>query len=343
MPRRWSTRVQQNASVTTGLYVVGVGRSGTSVATRICATLGLRLPHATDIIPADSGNPTGYWESNSLTGLNDRLLARLGGTWWQPPPGLDEYSLAGLDDEVERAAEAFHDSFGETGGWVWKDPRLTVLLPFWERVNGPGPVLVPFRQPQAVARSIAARDGLTYGQCLGIWSTHTRLMIKMLAGRPVLFSAYEELVGDPRKWSEQLRSFCHEAGLTGLSAPEPLDLLSHRLVPPRSDSDGPLGEEQQQLADIVRDLAGAHARFPDVALPPPSREPTGNVSPRRRYPVESPARRPGSDAGRPANRAGPRRVRLRPTRRPRTWRARRFRGAPTACARRRGAVRRSTR
>ncbi len=262
------TAAQKVNLVTRGLYVVGVGRSGTSVATRICATIGLRLPRATDIIPADSGNPSGYWESGSLTAFNDRLLSRLGGNWWQPPPALDARALADLDDEVDAAARIFRDSFGEVGGWVWKDPRLTVVLPFWERVNGHSPVLVPFRQPQAVARSIAARDGATYAQGLEIWSTHTRIMIKMLAGKPVLISAYEELLGDPQKWSEQLRSFCDASGLTGLSAPEPFELLRNRLVPPRSESEGPLSTEHQQLADIVRNLAGAHARFPAVDLPP---------------------------------------------------------------------------
>lgn len=257
----------QDFSVTTGLYVVGVGRSGTSIATRICATLGLRLPHSADIIPADAGNPNGYWESNALTAFNDRLLTRLRGNWWQPPPGLDEHSLAELDDEVAGAAQVFRDSFGDAGGWVWKEPRLTVLLPFWEQIIGPSPVLVPFRRPQAVARSIAARDGLTYGQSLEIWTKHTRILLEMLAGKPVLFAAYEELVDDPYTWSEQLRSFCGDAGLTELSAPEPPGRLGDRLVTPRSDSDGPLSTEQQELADIVRDLAGPHARFPDVDLP----------------------------------------------------------------------------
>ena len=260
--------------MTTGLYVVGVGRSGTSVATRICATIGLRLPRSTDIIPADSGNPHGYFESHSLTALNDRLLTRLGGNWWQPPPGLDSQSLAVLDDEVAAAARVFRDSFGETDGWVWKEPRLTVLLPFWEQIVGPNPVLVPFRQPQAVARSIAARDELTYGQSLEIWTKHTRILLEMLAGKPVLFAAYEELIADPHAWSEQLRSFCDASGLTGLSAPEPAGKLSNKVVRPRSDSDGPLSTEQQQLADLVSDLAGAHAVFPEIELPPrmPSNE-----------------------------------------------------------------------
>ena len=61
-----------------GVFVLGMHRSGTSVATRLINLLGVPAPIEEDLLPPDRGNPTGYWESSSLVAYNDRLLEVLG-------------------------------------------------------------------------------------------------------------------------------------------------------------------------------------------------------------------------------------------------------------------------
>ena len=53
--------------------VVGCGRSGTSLAAGILAESG--CDPGADLVPADSGGPTGFFESRQLNAINERLLA----------------------------------------------------------------------------------------------------------------------------------------------------------------------------------------------------------------------------------------------------------------------------
>lgn len=252
-----------------GLLVIGVGRSGTSIATQLGSTLGLRPPNEADLMPGNYANPTGYWESTSLAAFNDELLARWGSTWWTPPPVVISARIEELSGgELWRAQHLFRMAFGCDPGWIWKDPRLTVLLPFWERAIGINPILVPSRDPLAVAHSIAVRDGLQVEQSLAIWECHTRLLLRALHGRRALITNYDGLRSNPQSWRETLRLFCMEAGLAVTPPTEPAEPMLIQSKNARASC--ALNPWQQSLADFVRGLEGSHSEFPDVTLPDPS-------------------------------------------------------------------------
>src|SRR5690606_24047851 len=109
-------------------------RSGTSALVQLLAALGLDPGADDELIGAHESNPTGHWEVQRLTDFNDSLLAHLGGRW-SGPPALDHAGLvdlaAGAWGERARflAAECLR---GER--WVWKDPRVCLLAPFWQAV-----------------------------------------------------------------------------------------------------------------------------------------------------------------------------------------------------------------
>lgn len=244
-----------------GLFVVGVGRSGTSTATAFAEFAGLRLPN--DDLPADEWNPDGYLESRSLIIFNDRLLAASGQTWLKPcrvdRDYVTEYHCK------HSAARAFRSVFGTGSGWVWKDPRLSILLPFWDQVLGMQPLLVPYREPVAVAASISRRDKLNMDVSLAIWERHSRQMLTSIAAHPVLFTAYSELLTRPEKWFRQLIDFCTASGLE-VAEPD-IDLSSrirHITRPPIDKRPTP---NQAELAELIASLEGPHADFRPVALP----------------------------------------------------------------------------
>lgn len=250
-----------------GLVVAGVHRSGTSIATRLAASIGLRLPPEGDLMPGNEGNPDGYFESDSLADFNDRLLLRWGHSWRRPPAVIGPALLEQAADLRDPAASAFAGVFGDEPGWVWKDPRLAILLPFWEQVLGVNPVLFPYRAPQAVARSIAQRDGVTYMQGLAVWERCTRLALSALGGRRVAVNDYSRLLADPAGWREALVEFCRDAGLAVESSGEPVDGLMRT---PGSSAEGWLSPQQAALAELVAGLEGFHASMPVVSLPPES-------------------------------------------------------------------------
>src|SRR5690606_4102139 len=118
--------------------VAGMHRSGTSFAARALELLGVSLGRPEGLLAPGSDNPAGYWENRAIQELDDELLAHLGGSWDHPPvltPGWERAddlepfvtrAHAILDRDFARAASA--------GPVAFKDPRVSLLLPFWRRV-----------------------------------------------------------------------------------------------------------------------------------------------------------------------------------------------------------------
>jgi len=244
-----------------GLIVVGVGRSGTSTATAFAEVAGLRLPN--DVLPADEWNADGYLESRSLIEFNDHLLAASGQTWWKPRRAdgdqMTEYHC------LRRASRVFKRSFGNGRGWVWKDPRLPMLLPFWDQVLGVQPAMVPYRDPVAVAASISRRDKVSIDVSLAIWERHSRQMLFSITRRPVLFTDYAELTERPEKWFRQLVDFCTESGLDVVSPEVDFSSRIRQIVRPAMQK-RPTAN-QIELAELIASLQGPHSEFRLPTLP----------------------------------------------------------------------------
>ncbi|WP_071289675.1 hypothetical protein [Mycolicibacterium llatzerense] len=244
-----------------GLTIVGVGRSGTSTATAFAEFAGLRLPH--DVLPADQWNPDGYLESSSLIHFNDRLLAASGQTWLKPRRtdrnSVTEYRC------IRRAVKAFKTSFGSGPGWVWKDPRLPMLLPFWDQVIGIQPALAPYRDPVSVAASISRRDDVNLDVALAIWERHSRQMLTTVTGRPVLFSDYSHLTERPEAWFRQFFDFCVASGLKVTDADIDFGARIRHIERPAIEKTPT--SQQSELAELICSLDGPHENFQPISLP----------------------------------------------------------------------------
>lgn len=250
-----------------GLIVAGVGRSGTSTAAALAELAGLRPPHGADMMSGNEWNPDGYWESASLVDFNDRLLATTGQNWWTPCPAERNTSenLASIVSCTNRARQIFRHAFGGEGGWLWKDPRLTVLLPFWDRVLGVQPLLIPYRDALGVAASISRRDRLGMDVCLAIWERHSRHMLMTAADHPVLFADYAQLTERPDVWFGKLVEFCAKSGL---DVKEPtVDSTARVRNIARPSVDAVLTRNQADLAEVIASLDGPHSKFQTPTLP----------------------------------------------------------------------------
>lgn len=181
------------------ICVTGMHRSGTSLATRALHLLGVSLGDEDQLMDAGRDNPAGYWENRHVRELDDRLLAELGGSWDQPPtlsPGWEhERRLDGLREE---AAELLRSAFGPPGQrpatWGFKDPRLCLLLPFWETVAPIEATVVVVRDPAQVADSLHARNGLAAPHSAALWLRH--LLAATAPGRRTVLVVHHDLVGD---------------------------------------------------------------------------------------------------------------------------------------------------
>lgn len=155
------------------LAITGMHRSGTSLLARTVNLLGVSLGDTGGLIPAGGSNVAGYWEPAEITRINDDILARMGGAWdippvlshgWDADPRASE--LLSHAQEVIGALRA-HDV---TSTWFgYKDPRASLLLPFWSRVQQPDRCIMAIRDPRAVAGSLAARDGIDEEWSAYLW------------------------------------------------------------------------------------------------------------------------------------------------------------------------------
>ena len=220
-------------SVKTALVVLGMHRSGTSALSGTLIRLFGGAPRT--LMAADAGNELGYFESELIAALNDRVLALAGCRWdeWRTVrlDGVDRLALCALEHEAGELIAAEYDAGGPI---VLKDPRICRIFPFWQRVlENSGyevRVLMPLRSPLEVAASLTARDGFSRSKGLLLWLRHVLEAERDSRARPRTLLRWTDFLADWRTCLE--RAMCE----TGLEwSPPPADVAAEigRFLQPR--------------------------------------------------------------------------------------------------------------
>lgn len=193
----------------TAIIVLGMHRSGTSATAGLLREMGCDLPN--NLMAPNEMNSKGFFESNTITSLNDAILASAGMTWFDLNrfPKSWHSSLEALKFR-EKARAALKDQFGASGLFVLKDPRYCRLVPFWEDVfteHGVQPVYICIqRDPIEVAASLQKWQGidLLYGQLL--WLRHVLDAEITTRGKKRVFVSYDQILSDWREVVERISS-----------------------------------------------------------------------------------------------------------------------------------------
>lgn len=156
--------------------VLGMHRGGTSAITRGLKVLGVDL--GTNLIPASIGvNDRGFWEDAEINAINIRLLNALNVDWHSlSPPDRSGFLASDARDLIPLALNLLGSRTRSHLRFGLKDPRLPVLLPFWQNVFaqlGLTPhYVISCRNPLSVARSLATRDGFDPCKSHLLWLSH---------------------------------------------------------------------------------------------------------------------------------------------------------------------------
>ncbi len=238
--------------------------------------LGVPIGERADLKPASSANPAGYWEAQSLTAFNDRLLRFLGGSWAAPPPlaaGWEaDPGLAAHHATARRVFGLVH----RTRQCVWKDPRTSITLPFWLRSLDVRPVVVmTYRNPLETARSFPGRYRVDGQLALAMWERYVRRAIDAARGLPVVVVPFAGLVGDPLGWARRLEAFLERHGIScrpsdaAARAAASIDpaLRHHDLGPGALRDERRASVSQRQIAAALESLTGEHDSFRAPAVP----------------------------------------------------------------------------
>lgn len=192
----------------TALVVLGMHRSGTSSVAGALALLGARAPQ-TLMRPAED-NPKGFWESEVLAELNDRLLQAGGSTWH----GWRRFDLTAIADVLPafrtEAANKLAAEFGDADLIVLKDPRICRLFGFWRGVledSGYRVVVVsPLRPPAEVAASLMARNDMSRSHALRLWLRHVSDAERASRNQPRRLLAWSDFIADWRTQVDRMSS-----------------------------------------------------------------------------------------------------------------------------------------
>jgi|SRR5215211_5028342 len=154
--------------------VTGMHRSGTSFAAHVLQLLGISLGVDAGLMAPGPDNPAGYFENRDIKEVNDEVLAHLGGSWDQPPVLAEGWEHdAELDPLRIRASDVLAETFGHARARDaiigWKDPRVSLLLPFWRTVTPVATTIVMIRDPAEVAASLRVRNHIESPQAAVLW------------------------------------------------------------------------------------------------------------------------------------------------------------------------------
>ncbi len=174
--------------------VLGMHRSGTSVATRVLNLLGISLGPTEHLGTATPDNPKGFWEHQPILNLNIEILERLGGNWHEPPPFPPGWETTPEFADLRQKARALVAQNFASGEWGWKEPRTCLTLPFWQQVLPPLRYLICVRSPMEVAASLEKRDGFSIEKSVRLWQIYTEAAIEQTARHPRHFIFYEDMI-----------------------------------------------------------------------------------------------------------------------------------------------------
>jgi GT2 family glycosyltransferase/glycosyltransferase involved in cell wall biosynthesis len=152
----------ENGLTRTAIVIIGMHRAGTSALARVCSLRGAALPH--QLLPANQGNVSGYWEPRGITELNERILDYYDLSWDDPfAPGCLPAPVNMPPQFVAEARQLLEEEYGDAPLFVLKDPRCTLLQAFWQQVLASSDIrmcaVVMMRPWVEVVDSLVRRDG----------------------------------------------------------------------------------------------------------------------------------------------------------------------------------------
>lgn len=259
------------------VIVLGMHRSGTSALTRVISLLGLHVGDDASLVDATDDNPAGHWEVEALSLFNEDLLVELGGRWAGPPATEPDDVAAMAGGELGRRGAELLDQAFSGRPFVWKDPRLCLLLPFWREVLDDPPVVVwSVRNPLEIAQSLGRRDDIFPEYSLAIWERYVRRSLLDVGSLPGYLVDYAQLLDDPGRVFTDLDKFLSEhdverdAAVAKGEAETFVDSSLHRQRRTDAEFRDIATPEQAALWDLLRSATGRFSGLDPSELPPES-------------------------------------------------------------------------
>ncbi len=190
------------------ICIIGMHRSGTSMVARLLNLCGLALGPSEQLLEPNEYNPKGYFENNSFFKINESLLTQCGGSWDNPPHFKEDWEYDPSLKEIVNDAKLTIDTFSKHSHWGWKDPRATILLPFWKSLIPNLRFVICVRSPLEIAKSLASRDRFSIRKGVYLWNQYMQAAVRDTEGYPRIYAFYEDFFKDASGEIDRLIKFC---------------------------------------------------------------------------------------------------------------------------------------
>ncbi len=186
------------------ILILGMHRSGTSCLAGCLERSGLNLG---SVRRSGRYNTKGYYEIKALERLHNQILGLNGGSWHEPPTRnitIHPHHHQELMEEIKTLSKKRPCGV--------KDPRLLLLLDRWlEIVPPPYKLIGTYRHPMSVAKSLAARNGLSEEKSIRLWLHYNNALMERHKQNPFPLLAFD--LTDIDQYCNTLATLAIEFGL----------------------------------------------------------------------------------------------------------------------------------
>jgi hypothetical protein len=195
------------------IVVLGMHRSGTSAITRGLLGLGVQLGNRL-IPPIEGNNDKGFWEDIDINHLNYKILETINKEWhYFVPIKQEEIEFLRQKGYFERAVAMMRQKVADSTIYGIKDPRISILLPFWKEVfkslNYDVSYIIAVRHPLSVAKSLEKRDGFDFEKSYFLWLTHVINSLSGTTGCNRIVIDYDKLMQNTEKELRRVADVLH--------------------------------------------------------------------------------------------------------------------------------------
>lgn len=227
------------------VVICGMHRTGTSTITKSLETLGINLGNNL-LEPMAGVNEKGFFEDRDFININEEILKRFNSSWHSlvcvPQKKLLSNEVKDLREQALKLTSSRIQLFPRYG---IKDPRFSILLPFWQDIfnelNLKVWYILPCRDPISVALSLQKRDEFSFAKSFYLWQQHILSSIEYTTDQDLLVIDYNRVIDSP---AGEIRRLADFLGVQDALDPQKLE------------------EYQQSFLD--RDLQ--HARFTEEQI-----------------------------------------------------------------------------
>lgn len=204
------------------VIILGMCGSGTSLLAQICQHMGAYLGGEEELISLTADDIDRYFENKEIVKINDSILRFYGKDYYSPEMFKIDCGHPQIIKEMKKLEVCIQTLLGKNNTVVIKDPRISLMLPLWEKVLEKLEAEVCYvwiyRNPLEIAE-VLRKNEYSDSHIIYLWMRYNFSILQFLNGRNrylkinyadfeqnlSIFEAISQLIGKEGKLSEDLK------------------------------------------------------------------------------------------------------------------------------------------